>query len=191
MNIEYHSDNNFFKLLLELKEVSINLIYNTDKRSKKYKNLNELILCIENFENTTLLNRHINQKDVKFLVEIDNKTYNDLKFIKNYMEEITINNLLKNISNQYKQIIEKNNLIRIDKLINIKKKNINILNSEFTEKYIKKDEMKILYSKKDILINNNKRFINLLEFYLVEKENTIPIYIPTYLTVKQFNKLYN
>jgi hypothetical protein len=191
MNIEYHSDNNFFKLLLELKEVSINLIHNTDKRSKKYKNLNELILCIENFENTALLNRHINQKDVKFLVEIDNKTYNDLKFIKNYMEEITINNLLKNISNQYKQIIEKNNLIRIDKLINIKKKNINILNSEFTEKYIKKDEMKILYSKKDILINNNESFINLLEFYLVEKENTIPIYIPTYLTVKQFNKLYN
>jgi hypothetical protein len=186
MNIEYHSDNNFFKLLLELKEVSINLIHNTDKRSKKYKNLNELILCIENFENTALLNRHINQKDVKFLVEIDNKTYNDLKFIKNYMEEITINNLLKNISNQYKQIIEKNNLIRIDKLINIKKKNINILNSEFTEKYIKKDEMKILYSKKDILINNNESFINLLEFYLVEKENTIPIYIPTYLTLKRF-----
>ena len=45
-------------------------------------------------------------------------------------------------------------------------------------------------SKSDIVVINREEYINLLNFHLIEKEFSIPIYIPEYLTFKEFNKFY-
>ena len=191
MEFDYtNTSRDFFNLLNSAKKHSEDLILHTDKRTKGYQKLEELTLIITSFLNFIHKDKVNILKENKHIIEMDIDSFNNLNIIRGYLNKISINEVLNEITYEYKNKIENDMLIKVNTLIDIEIQNIKIIDSFFIEKYINTNELKILYSKSDIVVINREEYINLLNFHLIEKEFSIPIYIPEYLTFKEFNKFY-
>lgn len=165
------------------------LICYTDKRTKSYKKMKEMVKYLREFEEFDFDSQKSFNRQKVFDIEVDIKFLENLQFLKTQSNQKTLSETLNYFINQFKNSFIKEYLINIDDLEDIITKNNNLINSIYTEKILKEYNSKILFSIDDIIIEKNKKYINLNNFYIINKDNK-SLYVTDNITIKELKALY-
>lgn len=192
MEINYKKEiEESLSISLKLSNKLKDLLCYSDKRTKNYKKLKEMIFYLNEFEKFNYDKKIDFNCKKTFDIKIDIKVFENLKFIQEQTKKDTLTETLNYFTNKFRNTFIRENFINIDDLENITKdENKNISNSIYSEKYSKQHEAKFLFSIDDIKIEDNNKYLNLYNFYFFDQEVNIPIYVSDNLTFKELKSFY-